>query len=863
MPHEVAYSYLCAAAEAFPFVSEQAYRSCTLWLRRTPQILFDPATKRLADEFETWLRPRAGGLSLDIIHKLCDHAWFDGCPRERSLADVLTALARRTLEPCGGAVTLCRDGDLPSRIAHFRWLSLLLPPDLLIAALGPEPAADRVSLASPQLTQVLREAPVAETHLHVGAALSFGLLWTGLMRSLAHEPPPPSALPRDPEPPPFGSTDRFVAMLTAAAIGRTLLAAFLARRERVGQPATLRAFFGDELPRLGARMGWPSGGPAAERQLRLASGLLVRGDLSFSLPALSALYRHLVGPPPRAPGGPLARALQADPLARWLPPAPGRALPETRFAARALAYLRGPGADDRWFARVFWQYERTRSCLYGYLVEKPGTAGLDWFTRHYDRISPFRSALKDKAAQVEGALALESSDLRLGALEVRWSPESGWAKVRKSLRDVAAYAAARAARVHSNETELAVVLHFLKQREYKHGAALRLHADPRQIAHGVRFGAWGYARQREAMAIASALEHSPELLLVLRGLDVAAAELAVPTWALIPALTRVQTASRRAAAKLARRFPAWKATPLHMTCHAGEDYRRLGEGLRRVHELIEFAGLSAGDRIGHGVCLGHKVERWALTAGELHQPAEERLDDLLWELDRYARGDFGVDAGRCAHARAEARRLGQAIYEEGDVEALIDARRARHDPRVLARLGFPFRRSVEPSTGTERLVVQHLSNPSVFQRGQRSWPVRITEGEIAFLKAAQRWLRREIGRLEITVESNPSSNLLIGDLLSIEQHPSFQMQPLPGQALPDGCTVLLSINADDPLTFATSLADEFAYVYGALLRCGVSAADALGWLAQRRDHGFRSRFALLASARPEALCRVTPGEPAR
>jgi hypothetical protein len=273
--------------------------------------------------------------------------------------------------------------------------------------------------------------------------------------------------------------------------------------------------------------------------------------------------------------------------------------------------------------------------------------------------------------------------------------------------------------------------------------------------------------------------------------------------------------------------PGWRVPPLRFTCHAGEDYRRLNEGLRRVHELIEFGVLGAGDRIGHGLALGHDPERWARGASEVPQPAEERLDDLLWELDRYTRCDLSVDSGRYAYVRAEASRIGRDIYgSPRDIDALIEARRLRHERRILDRFGYPFGRCSAPAGTEQELVHGHLTNPGIFGRGQRLEVVRVNQGEI---------------------------NLLIGDFLSVEEHPSFRMQPLHGRPPLEHGPLLLSLNADDPLTFATSLADEFAYVYGALLKSGVAASDALAWLAQRRDHGFRSRFTLPASANPDEL----------
>jgi adenosine deaminase len=116
------------------------------------------------------------------------------------------------------------------------------------------------------------------------------------------------------------------------------------------------------------------------------------------------------------------------------------------------------------------------------------------------------------------------------------------------------------------------------------------------------------------------------------------------------------------------------------------------------------------------------------------------------------------------------------------------------------------------------------------------------------LKATQLWLRNLLARQEISIEGNPSSNLLIGDHVAAENLPLFKLcQRDPG----GGADLCVSISSDDPVTFATRLADEYAYSYFALLRSGLSATEALAWLRKRCQEGWNSRFTLEASvARP-------------
>jgi hypothetical protein len=585
------------------------------------------------------------------------------------------------------------------------------------------------------------------------------------------------------------------------------------------------------------------------------------------LPTTHARARELllavVGRSRRVHDDPHRAAVCADPLASWLDPDEHPAFPETRFATRALAYLLHDGAADREFAKTFWQYQRVRGATFRLLTQDPGTAGLDWFTRFYNRIGFFRDRLPKHRGQepsVFHALRTQSRDLHLGSLEVRTRPDLDVVAVRDLVRGLA-----RQTRDFPHDApsrprpEVALVLHFIKQASYRARGREVLHADPRNRGYGSRHAVWFVEQRQRALAIAGALRDYPELLLVLRGIDVANLEQAQPTWAIAPLYALVREASVSASRRLARVVPSWRTSPLRATLHAGEDYLRVVEGLRRMHEAIEFGLLRHGDRFGHGLAVGADPDCEAQTL--VAQPREERLDDLLWELDRYGVGDLAAPASRVERMRREVLQLARSVHPGVDcgVDDLLHARWLRHQPHVLARLGYP---AVDRSRAGEsvawRLLVGHLTDGEVFLRGREPVEVRSSSDERAMIGDAQRWLRRELARREITIESNPSSNLLIGDLHAATEHPALRLQPVVGA--PHDHPVALSLNTDNPITFASCLADEFAFIYAALLDRGGASSDALTWIDLRREDGWRSRFTLEASASPERLAALLPGE---
>ena len=82
------------------------------------------------------------------------------------------------------------------------------------------------------------------------------------------------------------------------------------------------------------------------------------------------------------------------------------------------------------------------------------------------------------------------------------------------------------------------------------------------------------------------------------------------------------------------------------------------------------------------------------------------------------------------------------------------------------------------------------------------------------------------------------SNLVIAGLGDLKDHPMFRLSPFNGDAQKLG----VCINDDNPIIFATNLADEYAYTYAALLNAGVTSENALAWLERARQTGVNGRF---------------------
>ncbi len=881
-------SALLAEIEAFPFASEPAHQLRITQLTLGDSGVLDGDSERLGTPLLERLLSQSGGMSIASLRLLIEHAWFGESeesaasadpaasipipgPRVLSLAQYAGRLASRYLERAGNRVQLHSSVNRPERAESFRWLTLYLPQDFLIAALAAsngtaEPPPDSVRLVSPQLAEVLQQG-CAETHLHRGAALPFSTLWSGLVKSLSgpdsvdfsrlratqQEGTPHSA------PQPGGSPEQLELFLLAAAITRILLAAYLLRYEANGPARSYSQFLQDTgrgtLSAICRQFPWhrtwqtPSAMQACQDAIRQ---VLHGGAEPWRRPIWHSLHRLLCGAftQPRP---------HLDLIEDWLTPQQGIADTETRFAHRCLRHLLSAhGSQDALFARVFFQYQRVRSRFYQYLVLKPGTAGLDWFCGHFDRVSPLRAPIDSKLFDI--ALRTESRDLQLASLEIRRSPSKHWYEIRDSVREVARGRLQHPSLTAAPKPEVGLVLHFVKAQGTRIAGKPFLYADPFAKTARSRHGLWFKDRSAEAAAICRSLRMNPEHLLLLRGIDVANTELAQPTWVLLPLWKQVFAVVEEVAALLARRQPRWGVSPLRSTVHAGEDFARLIQGLRRMHEPIEFGLLKFGDRIGHGLALGSDPKLWAERLPQTPETLDERLDDLVWELERYQKRELSVDSARLEYVRAEILRLARIQYAGTDdfsVDDLILARRWRHSPSLLQRIGYPYlgtqRRSLLPSGKAYELLWRYLTDHYVFLRGQQTLLVRCDETEQRLLSEAQKWLRTIIGKLEITIESNPSSNLLIGGFPSLESLPVLRMQPITTDRVHDAPPLLVSLNTDNPITFSSCLSDEMSHVYYGLLRSQVQAPVALAWIDRVRRNGWHSRFTLPASTSDEAL----------
>ena len=833
--------HLVAEVAAIPLVSEASFRYVVTGL--DPELT--PPTDGFWRAAENDLLRGFPSTSLDEIVNLRDLLWFPN-PSDPSLAAYLQALSSWFLRDEGARARPALPlGVLPRHVLTeasarwmWRWISLSMPPDLLLAAVS-NPTASRVTAISPTVEQFLCDGGFAELHLHLGAATDFPDQWVLCLLALAH---------------PNGPVDSFRSAgaafdegallrpwLVRAALMRSVLADFLFRR-----PAP-PPDFATYLNRLRSSKLAVSESAfvldVARDFARGESASLVRDHARCR-----ALFARISGVTRRAHLTDASDPVQdLDPIRPFLPSS-HNATPEVLFVRCSLDYLRA-NPDDRWFSRVFWQVVRLRCIYYRYLVQRPLTRGLQYFFRHYDRL---KTGKPDAALKSILAMRVEGAGSGLASLEVRTAPD---ASLSETLRDLRVTPAVRnAAQKKSSPlgpVELGMVLHFVRERGggAKEGRPKSLwrgtHADPSQNQGHMRHANYYRATRQQALAIAKALCWFPLSATFLRGLDTCTDELGTPTWVLAPLFRFVRDAGRNAS-RLIRARLGMDVPALRFSAHTGEDWVHLLGALRRVDDTVRFFELREGDRLGHALALGTDPQAWAESVGHVTQAREERLLDLAWEWSFVAQHPACEPGpGRLAFGEREVARLSEQIFKETFSPQTVATLWADlHKESALAVAGFPNgRRHGRPALDPQRarLVDRMLRDVEVF-RGGRELEWIDAQSDVHALRTVQRVLVEEVARLGLCVEVNPCSNLLIGNLSDMCRHPVWRLAPPEPQV--KACFPAVCICSDDPAVFATTLREEYQQTCDALLRAGFSEPVAMSWLDRAREHGMRARFTL-------------------
>ncbi|WP_434046484.1 MULTISPECIES: hypothetical protein [Sorangium] len=446
---------------------------------------------------------------------------------------------------------------------------------------------------------------------------------------------------------------------------------------------------------------------------------------------------------------------------------------EVAFIARC---LRRCSSEPEHYAGVLYQYLRVKVALYGRLVVNPWNVGLRHFLDVVKRDGPYINVIDDgdHLEEVRLDAAWAEKPLRIGAAEIHVHP-NGWLK-----------RFPRAPHRHHRW-----IISFPRAEAPGKG-------DP----EGARASrGWKLIARRAATTcrlLARCIAIRPSVLRELRGIGLMDWERNGPVWLFEPSLRRLLDAS----VEVAARHPRLQLHPIRTAFHLGEDFDHILSGLRQIFEPFEWGLIGRGDRIGHALALGLSPRAWCEQKPWIRMRPWDRILDIGFVHWAFETLRLQLDAGHIERMRLSAGDAVRRVFGDQVRDPLETARNLwlslpRSAPRGAGGANLKEARQLLHSLLEERHVGRNALDLSVTVETRLDLPVIVAVHEA---------VRDRVTKAGVAVEINPSSNLLIGGFRSIFDQPVFHTDDFP-----------IILNADDPLTFGTTLADDYAYAWAGMV----------------------------------------------
>lgn len=311
-----------------------------------------------------------------------------------------------------------------------------------------------------------------------------------------------------------------------------------------------------------------------------------------------------------------------------------------------------------------------------------------------------------------------------------------------------------------------------------------------------------------------------------------------------------------------------------ITYHVGEDFLDIADGLRAIDEAVSFLNLRCGDRLGHALALGIDVEEWYESKSRRILISQmDYLDNLVWlyamirkyriegcedtvhyiekKYDEYFRIVYlnNIDGQYLKTVNQEA----VDYYESKKIQnnygfdqyyfsmnTYYDSWKLRGDNPECYQRGyfrmsdyyfdewhdydvnkvFPENYRIRYNPEAAFLYHTYHYNPNVKGEGNKKKEIKVNLSVIKAVKAVQKVMQKEIAQRGLCIETNPSSNALIGTFKRYDKHPILNWYniglPVSEKEARETPQLQVSINTDDQGVFATYIENEYAYLALAL-----------------------------------------------
>lgn len=504
-------------------------------------------------------------------------------------------------------------------------------------------------------------------------------------------------------------------------------------------------------------------------------------------------------------------------------------------------------------------YARQYNLFYAYLVLKEnlrsemlqtnGKPGLENFIRYDHRHGYFLLQQKHKEQIWTMAIADTLKKQYLKHLEIRIKPADSSIGIAKQI-----YVIDGCIRNLDQGEELLkrfyYVLHFSRRPD---------HTLPEKMPYSCRHAAHRKDVMKRAAAIARVRVEYPYYARRILGIDVCSQEIGCRPEVFAQAFRFLRNHSIKGTAGEVTGIPV---PQLKVTYHVGEEFLDISDGLRAIDEVVYFLNLDCGDRFGHALVLGEDIENWyAKKQYRVHLTIQDYMDNLAWvygkivqfhldeleglknyvekEFSRYFRlyylNNMDLDIARIQMEIPRSMQFTIGTYYEswmlrGDNPECYWEGKFQDEDSPVNRMDHykvnrrhPGKYDLRNIPEVVLLYHSYHFNEKIKQDGMQKIEVEVPRIWITGMKILQEKMQSFISGLGIGIESNPSSNISIGQIEKYDEHPivkwyNHHLVSDP-QKIAECPQLSVSINTDDQGTFSTSLENEYA-----LMACSLEQA---------------------------------------
>lgn len=486
---------------------------------------------------------------------------------------------------------------------------------------------------------------------------------------------------------------------------------------------------------------------------------------------------------------------------------------------------------------LFYSYLVIRSDFRGEIIQINRQVGFANFSNYQDRKEYF----------IEGEKAYEDELVRLAlnetlrkenmiSVEARICPKKNSSELNKALKNYESIVKGKENKKDDKEYDkLIYVLHFPKVKDVPFQLGEPRNNNVRKVS------------KQQARGLVALLEGHKAINRHIRGIDACSSENACRPEVfgqIFRYLSDVTVIYGEQMGKVSA--GNCKTRNLHTTYHVGEDFFDINDGLRAIDEVLLFCGLKRGSRLGHALALGIEPEEYYKFKGyKIILSKQILLDDITWILCKADEWGCYVDGSLKTRLKETFYYLYEEIFRGStgseyspSIYDYYQSWKLRGDNPELYRL--PMKKFKKKIVATElqrfdryqfndkisnnlrknehyrKLYYSYHFNKKVRDKGSEIIEFKIDQTYISLTRQLQDKMIQQLVNIGIGIETNPSSNYLIGTIKKYDEHPVIRFNSRKLKPDETNMSLSVSINTDDQGVFDTLLENEYALMTLAL-----------------------------------------------